>query len=269
MFCPKCASQAVEGQRFCRNCGTNLGAIVDAMEGKRGPLDFDSLKEDLRQLGSSLRAGFEEARQNLKKTQRLSHSATAGEAATPQIKVWGWKTGEEEKPRYPAKPAAAQVKVKEKHRPRPRKYSLQQAMLSIFSGSAMSAALYYLLNTAAGSGLLGSLERVLLRQDPDFSDVTGLAQVVQALWIVGLIPVAKGVAHLINGIFFAPKPAGEAADEPPVPAPGFIPQPPSYARIGGSPATNEFERKVSGDRPSITEDPTEQFAPPKAVTSDQ
>ena len=40
MYCPKCSSPAAEGQRFCRQCGTNLGAIVDAMEGRRGPVDL-------------------------------------------------------------------------------------------------------------------------------------------------------------------------------------------------------------------------------------
>ena len=68
MYCPKCATQAVPGQRFCRNCGTNLGVILDAVEGKqRGPIDFETLKNDLRELGSNLRAGFE----HLKGTNRL------------------------------------------------------------------------------------------------------------------------------------------------------------------------------------------------------
>ena len=42
MFCPKCASAVVAGQRFCRNCGLKLDVIVDAIEGKsRAPFDFD------------------------------------------------------------------------------------------------------------------------------------------------------------------------------------------------------------------------------------
>src|SRR5438105_1260986 len=74
MYCPKCASTAVPGQRYCRACGANLGAIWDAVEGKRGQLDFETLKSDLRELGVNLRAGFEQAKENFNKhTNRLNH----------------------------------------------------------------------------------------------------------------------------------------------------------------------------------------------------
>ncbi len=63
MYCPKCSSQAVEGQRYCRQCGTNLGVILDAMDGKTVTVDFETLKKDLRQLGQSLRSSFEDVHQ--------------------------------------------------------------------------------------------------------------------------------------------------------------------------------------------------------------
>ena len=53
---------------LCRQCGANLGAIVDAMEGRRGPVDFERLKVDLKDLGTSLRTGFEQAHKEFKKT---------------------------------------------------------------------------------------------------------------------------------------------------------------------------------------------------------
>jgi hypothetical protein len=212
MYCPKCASPADEGQRYCRNCGINLGLILDAMEGKRQPLDFEVLKEDLRQLGSNLRAGFEEAKQELRKTQHLGRQQrrrqrhghewvaetvkTATDAATSAVNS------------ALAPPAPPVIKVKTGKQPHSRRYSLQQAMLSIFGGASGSAALYYLLGTAANSGLLTSLEHILVSEVFKRPDVVGLAPVLGMLWVLGLMPVAKGFAHLINGIFFAPR-AGE------------------------------------------------------------
>lgn len=33
MFCPKCATQNLEGASFCRSCGANISLILSAMEG--------------------------------------------------------------------------------------------------------------------------------------------------------------------------------------------------------------------------------------------
>jgi hypothetical protein len=250
----------------------NLGVILDAMEDKRTPLDFESLKEDLRKLGAGLRvgfeearAGFEEARQNIKRTQRFAASSpTVPEAeSTPEARIKARRKKrrkEEELSCSVGAPAQPEIKIKEKYRPRSRQYSLQQAMLSIFGGGAGSLVLYNLLNTAGSSGLLASLERTLIEHNPQLSGITGLAPVFQLLWLLGLIPVAKGVAHLINGIFFAPKPTS-AASEPIAPQPIYTPEPPSLA----TPSTNEFEPDLkAGFRPSITEDPTAQFVPREA-----
>jgi len=270
LYCPKCASQAVEGQRFCRNCGTNLGLILDAMEGKRGPLDFDSLKEDLRQLGSSLRSGFEEARQNIKKTSRLAKAGgtVCDHVPAPEIsriRVRERRKGDQNELRYSVSTpvVAPQIKIKDKNNPHPRRYSFQQATLSIIGGGASCAVLYYFFNTAASSGLVASLAHSLMKVNPDL-DLSGVEPVVRMLWMLGLVGVAKGIAHLINGIFFAPKPE-RAAVETSAPAPGFVPEPSSYATPGAATPTNEFERNLgSGFRPSITEDPTAQFEPREA-----
>jgi len=266
MYCPNCASKAIDGQRFCRNCGTNLGAIVDAIDNKRGPIDFESLKEDLRQLGSSLRSGFEEARQNIKRTQRFYTPGipiAPGVQApwAPRVRVRERKRGDESELRCSTQAAATpQIKIKDKHSPRSRQYSLQQATLSIFSGGATSAALYYLFNTAANSGLLANLERILLNKLGQ-PELTGFVPIFQMLWIIGLVSVAKGLAHLINGIFFAPKPA-PAVSEQAVPPPAVAQEPQSYIKPSEATPTNEFGHQPAADfRPSITEDPTAKFNP--------
>jgi hypothetical protein len=236
----------VPGQRYCRNCGANLGVILDAMEGKqRGPLDFDQLKRDLRELGANLRSGFEEAGV-IKRTQRLNQTATPNATAPQMIQTPNWSREFNK----------ALKKVKAANS---RKYSFQQAALSLFGGGAMIAVWYHLLNIAADSGLLSNIETIILQQTG--THVVGLAEVLQQLWLLGLIPIARGVGHLFNGIFFAPKKI-EESEEQINPAPiAYYPSPaPSIA--APHVATNELDKATAiKSQPSVTEDETLRFEP--------
>jgi hypothetical protein len=265
LYCPKCASQIVEGQRFCRACGTNLGLILDAIAGKRGGFDFESLKADLLQLGIDLRTSFEDARASRKKTQRFAPSAGSPADAAPRKTEADWEEYEE---KHQELIAELESKLKEKRGPRSRKSSLQLATLSILSGAATCAVLGLWLDAAASSGLLYNIEQVLVRR-MEMPEVTGWAPVLQLLWLIGLIPVAKGFAHLINGIFFAPKPEAERPKQP-LPAPGFVKEMPDYFTPNAATTTNELKQNLRADfPPSVTEEPTAQFVPQKTVTSDQ
>jgi zinc-ribbon domain len=44
MFCPKCATQNIDGASFCRSCGANISLIPHALSGKLpvAPMDDDS-----------------------------------------------------------------------------------------------------------------------------------------------------------------------------------------------------------------------------------
>ena len=144
MYCPRCASVAIEGQRFCRSCGANLGAIVDVMEDRRAALDFESLKSDLRDLGASLRAGFEGARSNIKSpwTAKLPSAASIRRGAATAA---------------PSIPQTLPTIIRQRKEASTRKYSLQQATLSILGGAASCGVLYYFLNHAADSGFVSSI----------------------------------------------------------------------------------------------------------------
>ena len=266
MYCPNCSTAAVPGQRYCRICGANLGAIWDAMEGRRGQIDFETLKADLRELGANLRAGFERAKEDFNKhTNRLDQPKRQPPAVpTP--------------PQLPSPDVPPEVirdlrrtiralrrmvnKVKAAHT---RKHSLQQATLSIFSGGALLTAWYYLLQRAGNSGLLGSLEQILLQKTG--WQIEGLVPVVQMFWLFALIPIATGFAHLINGIFFAPKQAeleAELEDEAAVyqtPVFNYQPQPSIVPPVAVPPSvvsTNELEREAN-QAVSVTEDETRRF----------
>lgn len=255
MYCPKCASPASEGQRFCRQCGTNLGAIVDAMEGRRGPVDFERVKSDLKDLGTSMRAGLEQVHQEFKKKQHehrkryqeehpnwVSDIAQTASTAAKDVTTACFSTPST---KLPSKPKRSRES---------RRYHLQKGILSIFSGGASAGAYYFLLKTAVESGLLANLEQLLLQRYPN---LTGLVPVIQILWVFCLIPVATGLGHLINGLFFAPSEkeliAAEAALEAQREAlPTAINQPPSF-----NPSTTRAPNEVKPEFGySVTEDPT-------------
>src|SRR5881394_3497460 len=63
MFCPKCGSQTVEGQRFCKACGTNVQLINDALHSgdtSQAPfgIDVEALKKNAMDSAQSWKTGW-------------------------------------------------------------------------------------------------------------------------------------------------------------------------------------------------------------------
>ncbi len=46
MFCPKCASQNIDGASFCRSCGANLSLVPQALGGQHPQTTTDDHDED-------------------------------------------------------------------------------------------------------------------------------------------------------------------------------------------------------------------------------
>ncbi|MBI1764464.1 MAG: zinc ribbon domain-containing protein [Acidobacteria bacterium] len=292
MYCPNCSTKAVPGQRYCRSCGANLGAIVDAMEGKGGQIDFETLKADLKELGKNLSVGYKQVKENLKaQTNKLNQPNQSGQQnwwvagqAQPPVSLATAAT-----PATPTAPAATlppQV-VREMRKTlkdlrrmynkvklaNTRKHSLQQGMLSIFGGGALMFAWHEILQRALLSGFLNNIETAINTSGNVHFPVVGIPQVLASLWVLGLIPVAKGVAHVINGVFFAPKP--EELQEAPEPqwqeyqasSFNYQPQPsamPSAVETPSVISTNELERDANSipaaKQPiSVVEDETKRF----------
>lgn len=44
MFCPKCATQNLEGASFCRSCGANISLIPNALQGQLSQANEESLE---------------------------------------------------------------------------------------------------------------------------------------------------------------------------------------------------------------------------------
>ena len=182
----------------------NLGVILDALEGKRGPLDFELLKRDLRELGANLRSGFEGASSALRGTAGLKSPPPSAQSTANTL------------PDLSSEIERALRKVKVANS---RKYSLQQAMLSLFGGGALLTAWYLVLTRVANSGLLESLERVILVESGH--EVIGIGPSLRSLWILALIPIATGVAHLFNAAFLAPR--KDQTEQ--LPPPAYLPPP--------------------------------------------
>ena len=39
MFCPKCATQNLDGASFCRTCGANISLVPQALTGQMSAMD--------------------------------------------------------------------------------------------------------------------------------------------------------------------------------------------------------------------------------------
>lgn len=293
MYCPRCSTKAVPGQRYCRSCGANLGAIWDAMEGKRGQIDFETLKADLKELGMNLRVGFEQAKENFKaQTNKLNQP-------NPTVQQ-NWRGAGQMQPPVPPATAATPATTTATLPPlveremrktlkdlrrmfnkvklaNTRKHSLQQGTLALFSGGAALVAWKILLQTAGASGFLNNLSRII--QEQTGVGLWGVEPVIQMLWVLALIPIARGVAHIINGIFFAPSPDELAAEsdvlEAPAPMFYYQPQPqamPSAVETPSVISTNELERDTSSipvakQPASIVEDETRRFEAQEAKSA--
>jgi hypothetical protein len=226
MFCPRCANVAIEGQRFCKNCGMNLGLIVDALEGKRGPLDFELVKRDLRELGANLRAEFNELSSGLRGTAQTGRGVRADlferiykvpMAASPNDQSGNDAlTGDTQQRDLLGAVEKMLRKVRLAHS---RSYSLQQAVLHLLGGGAMLGVWYYVLSRITSSGLIESLEKIILVESG--YEVVGIGALFRSLWMLALIPIATGIGHLLNGIFLVPK-----VEDPPLVSVSTIVEPP-------------------------------------------
>jgi hypothetical protein len=212
------------------------------MENRRGPIDFETIKRDLGDLGAALRKGYEGAQDVIKNTSRLKQQIGA---STPPMPVPPTAVVLPELQRE-LKRAVKKINAADS-----RKLSLQKAMVSIFGGGAYMFVWSKVLEAVTRPEVIAHLEDIIRQANPQITnlDLDPFAPILRLFWLFGLIPVAKGVAHLINGIFLAPQPEPELA-----PQPIYVQAPPPYA--SAIPPTNDLDRQTPE---SITEDATLRF----------
>jgi hypothetical protein len=180
IYCPRCATEADDGQYYCRKCGANLTLINKAVKlgdaigrsGAGGALPkikavFDNMKLDhvSEEVGQNLDQMNREIEQSLKKV----HTATIGAWANREP-----RTPEERK---------AQL--------------LGQGIPGLLTGVAMMTAFYYL----AGA--------IVLRIPPEAAARIPfeVEPVVRLIWLLGLLPALSGLGKVIAALVIRPSAA--------------------------------------------------------------
>jgi hypothetical protein len=176
MFCPKCSVEALDGQRYCKACGTHLQMIYDALgtsdnKGIYG-IDVEALSRNARKFAESWKAG------------------------------WSNSTAESK----PAKLTTAPVEKPQKNLPKPKdwlryswQHNLRDGLLSLFGGLGFGLVMYHIGRQPFIRDLLQSIEP-LARNNVDIDAITRLAGYI---YLFAAIPVLKGLGQIIYAALFA------------------------------------------------------------------
>ncbi len=164
MFCPNCGAKPIESQRFCKQCGTNLDLVSDAL--KEGGDSLGQLRVDM---------------ESLKKNFDISKWFDD----TPSVKIKAQHEKHQEMPKQKEWLSYT------------RQHSLKNGLISLFSGLGLGAVLYYFGRIAVNEGVLREIDKLANK------NIHGLEQFLLWAWLFALIPVLKGIGQIIYGIAFA------------------------------------------------------------------
>ena len=239
MFCPKCGAESLDGQRFCKSCGTNLQLINNALRGGEGGqvihgVDLEALKQNAIEFAKSWKEGW---------------SGAAGSGVHAGI-MRGRSTREIRR--------REREEAKRRNLPRPKdwltytwQHNLRNGLMSLFSGAGLGVLLYYLGHNLVGWGAFNDIPNITPKQ------LDAIQHAAQIAWMIAVFPVVKGLAQIIYAAFFAesmktlsdrfiiPPEVDQELAQPPRPQEAATT---SYPRLDAPPA-------------SVTEHTTEFFEP--------
>jgi hypothetical protein len=189
MYCPKCGSESVEAQRFCKACGTNLQLINDALNSP-GPfgLNVEELAKNAKEFAQSFKSNWSGA--NFKVGVPDLHGSRSQEVRER------YRAAREIRRR-------AREEARRQNLPRPKEYmsyswqhNLRNGLVSLFWGTGLGVLLYYLSQNAIESGLIRRLE------ETSNGHVQGLEPLVRMMYLIALLPMLKGLAQIFYASFF-------------------------------------------------------------------
>jgi zinc ribbon protein len=185
MFCPKCGAESLDGQRFCKSCGTNLQLINNALRGGEGGqsiygVDIEALKQNAIEFAKSWKEGW---------------SGTASPGLRVGV-VRGHTTREIKR--------RERDESRKRNLPRPKdwlkytwQHNLRNGLMSLFSGLGLGAVLYYIGQNLAGWGAFDGIPNITEKQ------LEAIKHAAEVIWMISVFPVVKGVAQIIYAAFFA------------------------------------------------------------------
>lgn len=249
MFCPKCGSESLETQRFCKACGTNLQLINDALrtgDSPPGPfgIDIDALARNAKEFAQSWKTSWSgvNAKINTSEHGSLSDSIEQHRIAR-EIKK---RAREEARRQNLAKP--------KEYMSYSWQHNLRDGLVSLFWGGGLGVVLYYLSQEAIKAGLLQRIE------EASNVRLEGLEPLVRMFWMIALLPMLKGLARIIYAAFFAESMAVLTARFTP---PALLEEPKPFLKQDTAPVAEReparrYEPSVEPP-PSVTEHTTHFF----------
>jgi hypothetical protein len=193
MFCPKCGIETVESHKFCKSCGANLQLVSDALKSGDDTLgqlrtDFDALKRSLGEVAKKIKVDLGLG----------PYAGTKQQAGDDSCAVFGIDVGKKNRSTHPL----ARSEARHDRAIKPKEWlqyswqhNVRDGLISLFGGVGLGIFLYYMGAEVIRSGVLDQVE-VLSR-------ARGIESIIRLVWLVALIPVLKGFAHLAYAAFFS------------------------------------------------------------------
>lgn len=250
MFCPKCGSESLETQRFCKACGTNLQLINDALrtgDSPPGPfgIDIDALAKNAKEFAQSWKTSWSGATAKVNPSEHGSFGDS----------IEQHRIAREIKKR-------AREEARRQNLPKPKEYmsyswqhNLRNGLVSLFWGAGLGVVLYYLSQNAINDGLIQRIE------EASNGHVQGLESLARMIWMIALLPMLKGLAQIIYAAFFGESMAVLSARFTPPP---LLEEPKPFIKQDTAPvaerepARRSYEPSVEPP-PSVTEHTTHFF----------
>lgn len=204
MFCPQCGTDSIEGQHYCRSCGTNLKVVGRAVSLGDAISKTDGVPAKLKEIMS-----------NVKVAQVTDEVSRAMEKMNLEITRSSIEHSRKRRER--------RLQRKEKTAEERRERHLTKGAIKFFTGGGLTIFLYFLFHSITP-----------LKLPPDVIANTPFAidPVVRSLWAFGFLPMLSGVGHVIAGLSIKVRSQRQIAtvDEPPLridsdaPSPRFAPE---------------------------------------------
>ncbi|HJQ71142.1 MAG TPA: zinc ribbon domain-containing protein [Blastocatellia bacterium] len=178
MFCPKCGVEPTEVQKFCKNCGTNLQAVNEALQdgGQTNDIfgiDMNSIKRSADSIKSWSQTNWgdkDETAEARRTTRKIREQEREIRRRYPRPKEWmsySWQ------------------------------HNLKNGLLSLFSGVGFAYLFYYLGHPPVSDEIIQAI------REASHHDLPALPTIFSLVWLLPLVSALKGIAQIIYAAFFA------------------------------------------------------------------